>query len=133
MPTVISEGDGELNRSGTLLVARLDKAVASLEEKQAKFAAYLQEIKQKEEEIADLRARLYEAMEEQGVKKLENDHIIVTAIWPTKKHTFDMKKLSATDPVLYKQVDELVGKDTEVRGYAKISLKKQDMDIKRIK
>ena len=125
MPTVISEGDGELNRSGTLLVARLDKAVVSLEEKQAEFAAYLQEIKQKEEEIADLRVRLYEAMEEQGVKKLENDHIIVTAIWPTKKHTFDMKKLSATNPTLYKQVDELVGKDTEVRGYAKIFIKEK--------
>lgn len=122
---VESEGDKNLDRSGVLLVARLDTAVAELDRKQKEFAAYITELKTREEEIKTLKEKLYEVMTAEGVKKLENDHILVTAVSPSSRKTYDMKALEARDPSLFKKVDEMVGKTTPVKGYAKIKVKEQ--------
>ena len=116
-------GDDKVSRSDQILLTKLDNAQLALEQKQAEFAQYLDELKAREQQVKELKEQLYERLEASGQKKINTAHFTVTAIWPTKKHTFDMKTLSAINPKLYKQVDDLVGKDTAVKGYVKIFTK----------
>lgn len=107
-----------------LVLAKLENAQLALEKKQAEFAQYLDVLKEHEENVKALKDELYGRMKETGIKKLETNHFTVTATWDYKRHTYDMKALQALNPQLYKQVDEMVGQDTPVRGSVKISTKK---------
>lgn len=105
------------------LLARLDQAQLQFEAKQAEFAKYLDEVKKHEENVNEIKAAIFSRMEETGVKNLETEHFKITATWATKRHTYDMKALESLNPKLYAQVDTLVGKDTPVKGYVKITTK----------
>lgn len=118
-----SQGDDVLNRGQLSVVGRLDNAVQLLAQKEAEFAVYLDELKSREEEIANLKKNLFATMTEKGVKKLESEHLIITVVQPKPRHSIDMKKLSAVNPALYAEVDEIAGKDTEVSGYVKLTTK----------
>lgn len=118
-----SSGDNDVNRSDQLLLTKLDNAQLALEQKQAEFAQYLDELKAQESLVKELKDKLYERMEDSGQKKIETNHFTVTAIWGTKKHTYDMKALKAINPKLFEEVDNLVGKDSPVKGYVKIFTK----------
>lgn len=127
MPSKVieSSGDTDVNRSDQLLLTRLDNAQLALEQKQVEFAQYLDELKAQETLVKDLKEKLYERMEESGQKKIETNHFTVTAIWGTTKHTYDMKALKAINPTLFEQVDNLVGKETPIKGYVKIFTKEK--------
>lgn len=120
---VESIGDTDINRSDQILLTKLDNAQLALEQKQAEFAQYLDELKAQENLVKTLKDELYVRMEESGQKKIETNHFTVTAVWGTKKHTYDMKALKAINPKLFEQVDNLVGKDSPVKGYVKIFTK----------
>lgn len=121
----VGDEDVELSRSDSMLVTRLDTAVKTLEEKEAEFAAYLRELKTHEENVAKLKAQLLERMDEEGVKKLESERLIFTAVHPKPRHTIDTKKLAAINPKLYEKVDAIAGKDSQTSGYVKITLKEK--------
>lgn len=120
---VESYGDVELGRGEMILVSKLDSALAALDAKQAEFAEYLNELKAREEEVKELKEKIYAKMSEEGVKKLENDHLIITAVSPSNRHTLDTTKMKAVDPALFARLDKDYGKDTTVKGYAKITVK----------
>ena len=119
MTTKIIESVGDdpkLSRRDTALVTKLDRAVAALEQKQNEFAEYLNELKAREEEVKNLKDQLYAAMTLEGVKKLENDRLLLTVVQPSVRKTVDTKKLQAVQPLLYKQVMDVAGKETKYSG-----------------
>lgn len=118
-----SEGDIELTRSDKMLATRLDTAVQALEAKQEEFALYLQELKAREDEVAELKKKLYQQMTDEGVRKLETNRLLITTVNPKPRHSIDTKKLQAINPTLFAQVDAIAGKDTNVSGYVKITVK----------
>ena len=118
-----SEGDIELTRSDKMLATRLDTAVQALEAKQEEFATYLQELKAREDEVAELKKKLYQQMTDEGVRKLETNRLLITTVNPKPRHSIDTKKLQAINPALFAQVDAIAGKDTNVSGYVKITVK----------
>lgn len=112
--------DKMLKNTQTALT-RLENAQLVLEQKQEAFAKYLDEIKEQEEKVKNLKEELYACMKEADVKNLETDFFRVTAVWETTKHAFDMKKLQAMNPMLWEQVNQAVGYDSPVKGYVKIA------------
>lgn len=113
----------ENNEPTEMVLAKLDSAQLLLESKQKEFAAYLDEVKRHEENVKALKEQLYERMLEQELTFIKTDHFKITLTKPHTRHTYDMKALQATNPKLYKQVDDLVGKDTPIKGYVKIGTK----------
>lgn len=118
-----SSGDTDVNRSDMMLLTKLDNAQLALEQKQAEFAQYLDELKAQENLVKDLKEKIFARMEESGQKKIETNHFTITATWAGTRHTYDMKALKAMNPKLYNQVDELVGQDTPRKGYVTITTK----------
>lgn len=64
----------------------------------AKFEKQAKEIKAKQDE---LKQRILEEMEAQGIVKVETDDISITYVAPTNRETFDSKKFRKDNPDLY--------------------------------
>jgi peptidoglycan hydrolase CwlO-like protein len=75
----------------------IDKA---LPKKVAELTDLMISIKKAEAKVAEIKEALLKAMEEQGVKKFENDKIAVTYVAPSTRSTFDRKRLEADHPEL---------------------------------
>lgn len=105
------------------VLARYDKAQLVLEQKQAEFAQYLDEVQKHQNLVAEIKNELYERMSAENVERVENDHFVVSLTAPYKRHNYDMKQLKAINPSLFEQVDAMVGKDTIVKGSVKITIK----------
>lgn len=116
--------DVELDRKQLMLVGKLQKATLALEQKQEEFAQYLDELKKREDEIKNLKEAMYDLMTEEGAKKIESDFLIFTVVQPNPRFSIDHKKLEAVNPALFAQVKELAGKESSVKGYVKITPKK---------
>lgn len=80
------------------------------------FELMAKEIKKKEEELKEA---IKEQMELLGITKLETDDLTISYIAPTKKETFDSKKLREDNPDLY----DLYVKLSDVRSSIRIKLK----------
>lgn len=119
-----SEGDAEFSPSQSALATRLDNAVLALEQKEEEFASYLQEIKDREAEIKKLREKLLAVMDEQGVKKIETKHLVLSAVHPAPSQKIDAKLLKAVNPTLFQEVFSIAGKETASSGYVRISVRK---------
>lgn len=122
---VESQGDGEMNNGQLALVGRLDNAVRELGQKEAEFAAYLDELNERREQIQNLKSQLYDHMSKTGVKKLESQHLVITAVAPTTRHSIDTKAFAAQRPELFAQIDAQFGKNTDVDGYVKIKVREE--------
>ena len=64
----------------------------------AKFEKQAKEIKAKQDE---LKQRILEEMEAQGIIKVETDDLTITYVAPTSRETFDSKKFRKDNPDLY--------------------------------
>ena len=62
---------------------------------------------------------LLEAMEKNGVIKLENDHVIVNYIAPTDRETFNAKKFKEENPAVYDKYCTMKPVKASVRVKAK--------------
>ncbi len=84
---------------------------------------FIQEIELKkkaaEERQKELRAKLLEAMEQNGVKKFENNSISITYVAPTTRNSIDSTKLKKDMPEVY----EKYTKTSDVKASLKIKLK----------
>lgn len=80
----------------------------------AEFEKEIKDLKKKEEELKE---RIKEAMEENGVIKLENDVLIVSYVAEYEKETLDTTKLKKELPEIYD-------------GYIKMSKVKASVRIK---
>jgi len=77
------------------------------------------ELKTYKELKEDLSYKIYQKMEEQDVKKLETENLIITRILPSEVVTIDTKKLKAEMP----EIAEKFEKKTMRKGSLKITLK----------
>lgn len=85
----------------------------------AKEKQLLEKLKERDEE---LREKLLVAMEENGIKKFENDMLRVTYVAPQIRTTFDSKRFKEEAPELYKEFT----KETYTKSHVKISVYETD-------
>ena len=86
----------------------------------AKFERQAKEIKAKQDE---LKQRILEEMEAQGIIKVETDDITITYVAPTSRETFDSKKFRKDNPDLY---DEYVSINS-VKASIRMKVKENDV------
>lgn len=77
------------------------------------------EMKKLKEEYDQLKADLLEAMEQNGVVKIDTDEVLINYVAPTESERFDSKLLKETSPDLY---DQFV-KFTPVKASIRIKVK----------
>ena len=64
----------------------------------AEFERQVKEIKAKEDE---LKQRILEEMESNGILKIETDDLVISYVAPTSRETFDSKSFRKDNPDLY--------------------------------
>lgn len=77
------------------------------------------EMKKLKEEYDQLKADLLEAMEQNGVVKIDTDEVLINYVAPTESERFDSKALKEVSPDLY---DQFV-KFTPVKASIRIKVK----------
>ena len=82
----------------------------------ADFEIKIKALKEAEEQI---KSAILQAMENNGLLKLETDELSITYVSPTERETFDSKKFRSDNPDLY---DEYV-KFTPVKSSIRIKVK----------
>lgn len=127
---VKSTGDNAETRGQSSLAGRLDSAVLALEAKEQEFAEYITELNKRKEEIDKLKESLYNIMTENGAVSLKTEHLLITVVNQKPRESIDTKKIQAIDPKLYKELFETYGKITPVKGFVKITPKKEQKGIK---
>lgn len=84
-----------------------------------KIATVISMKKAAEEQEKALKAALFSAMEQYGIKKFESDILDVTYVAPTVSHGIDTGKLKKKFP----EAAAACAKDTPKAGYVKVTLK----------
>lgn len=83
------------------------------------IAAFEETIKKAKEQEDLLKSAILQAMEENGILKLETDAVAINYIAPTTKETLDSKALRKDFPEVY----DAYSKISPVRAYVKIKVK----------
>ena len=102
MNGLIKFENGELTKDAIVFLATREKAM-----------------KRAKEEYEQMKADLLEAMEQNGILKVDNDILSVTYVAPTESERFDSKALKEASPDLY---DQFV-KFTPVKASVRIKVK----------
>lgn len=91
------------------------------------MAILMDEIKKREEKIAEFKASVYDYLVEKGIKCIKSDSITITRVDPTTSRTFDskawLKDYEKTDPEGAKQLKEQYAKEVKRSGYALIKVR----------
>lgn len=91
------------------------------------LAVLMDEIKKREEKIAEFKEALYGYLCENDIKCIKNDSITITRVDPTTSRTFDskawLKDYEKEDPEGAKQLKEQYTKEVKRSGYALIKTK----------
>lgn len=128
----IIASDVELTAKDRVLVGKLQAAELVYQARQEAFANFIKSLKDAEEEVKKYKDKLYEVMNERGAKSIESDILKITVVNPSERFSIDTKKLEAIDPQLYEQVKAKAGKTTQVKGYVKITDKRERKEVKTI-
>ena len=83
------------------------------------IAAFEETIKKAKEQEDLLKSAILQAMEENGILKVETDAVAINYIAPTTKETLDSKALRKDFPEVY----DAYSKISPVRAYVKIKVK----------
>lgn len=102
----------ELQTTEQLIARVQEQATAAV----AKFEGELKTLQAKS---AEYREAIKSAMEAQGVKKFENDYVVLTYVAPTVRTTIDSARLKAEAPDVYANFS----KTSEVAGSLRIKVK----------
>lgn len=102
----------------------MDKYLLALQEATPQLLAMQEEIKTYEVNIKNLKEKLYDAMTENDIKKLETPRLIVTRVLPNKSKRFDSKTFKQDHADLYEQYQ----KESERKGYVKLTERKENDD-----
>lgn len=107
-----------------------DLLPANVKEQFDKVAMILTEIKERETKVDEFKTKLYDFLVDKGIKSIRNDEFTITRVDPSESHTFDSKKFLDDYAVKYpRKVKKLIkefDKCTKRKGYAKITVKKED-------
>lgn len=105
-----------------LQIAEVEKqislAVADLQNKQKELASKNEQLKE----------QIKEAMENEEIKKFENDYISITYVAPTTRNTVDSKKLKEEFEEVYNQCL----KTSNVKSSVRIKVKEYIEEIKNV-
>lgn len=90
-------------------------------------ALMLQEIKMKEKQVDDFKAKLYEFLSSKGIKSVQGDDFSFTVVLPTTQVSFDSKKFledyTQEHPTKAKRLKAKYCKTVNKKGYVKVSVK----------
>lgn len=128
----IIASDVELTAKDRILVGKLQAAELVYQARQEAFADFIKSIHDAEAEVKKYKEKLYDVMNERGAKSIESDILKITVVNPSERFSIDTKKLEAIDPALFAQVKEKAGKTTAVKGYVKITDKRERKEQKTI-
>ena len=102
MSELIKFVNGQLTKDAIVYLANCERAM-----------------KRAKEEYEQMKADLLEAMEQNGIIKIDNDEILINYVAPTESERFDSKALKEASPDLY---NEFV-KFTPVKASVRIKVK----------
>lgn len=122
----IIESTGDTDYNGLVVVDQIESAMQLLEQCETEFAEYIDELNRRNDEIAGLKERLYEVMTEKQIKKLEGERLTFSLVSPSTTKGLDLKLLEATQPQLFAELHNQYGKDTNRKGYVRLTTKKDD-------
>lgn len=106
--------------------SNIDAVTREIQEKVSKAIAKDQDqLKELQKRDTEIRARLLEAMEENGVKSFSNDFLKVSYVAPQIRTSLDTARLKEEAP----EVFEEFSKETEVKAHLKISVYETDKEI----
>ena len=93
------------------------------------IAVVLQDIKEKENKVAEFKEKLYKFMDGKDIKSISNEYFTITRVDPTVQKSFDGKKflddMAKDHPRKAKKVLAKYTKTVNRKGYATIKVKEQ--------
>ena len=93
------------------------------------IAVVLQDIKEKENKVAEFKEKLYKFMDGKDIKSISNEYFTITRVDPTVQKSFDGKKflddMAKDHPRKAKKVLSKYTKTVNRKGYATIKVKEQ--------
>lgn len=72
---------------------------------------------------AEIKEELTKGMESFGLVSIDNDYVKISYIKPSVSTSFDTKAFKLDDPDKYNELFEKYNKQTERKGYVKVSVK----------
>jgi len=93
-------------------------------------ASMLSEIKEREQKVADFKARLYDFMLEKNIKSIKNEAFSITRVDATTSKTFDAKRyvedLKKEHPRKAMKIVSQYTKESKKKGYVTIIVRKEN-------
>lgn len=87
----------------------------------------LTEIKEREVKVEEFKKKLYDFLQQNGIKSIKNDVFSITRVDPTESVSFDAKKFledfAKEHPTKHKRLIKKYEKRTSRKGYAKVTIK----------
>lgn len=108
--------DNELLSQLTTVNSEIAQVEAEISKK---IAAQQKRLSTLREQDAELRGAIMQAMESNGLKKVENDVMAITYVAPTTRMTVDSAKLKKESPELYAKY----AKTSDVKASIRIKIK----------
>lgn len=106
-----------------------DKEIALLNDTYAvqfqKLGHLLQAKKEIEADEKAIKEELEEAFIKYGIKKFENEHVIMTYIAPSESKSINLKAFQDAEPVTYAELLEDYPKVTKKKGYIRFERPKK--------
>lgn len=104
---------------------------ANVRDEFAAISTVMQEIKEREQKIEAFKAKLYKFLCEKNIKIIKSELFSISRIDESEVHQFDSKKhlddFAKTHPVAYKRLVAKYDKCVQRKGYAKITMKKENV------
>lgn len=102
----------------------MDKYLIALQDATPKLLAMQHEVKNYEKQVSEWKDKLYEAMSDNDIKKLETPKLIITRVLPSTSTRFDSKRFKADHADLYDQYQ----KESTRKGYVKLTERVKESD-----
>lgn len=115
------ERDGVLYQQNLSAIVT-DQQIAAIEQAERIIAEAETAKKEAESRIAEIKAAMMKAMEENAVKTFETDKIKVTYVLPSERQTVDTARLKKEMP----EIAEKFSKTTKTAASLRITIKKED-------
>ncbi|WP_367614756.1 hypothetical protein [Heyndrickxia coagulans] len=89
----------------------------------ANIALLEKQVKEMQEQQKALKAKLEGAMDEHGIKSIDNEYLKITRVAASTSKSIDLKKLQEKEPKLYGELLEDYPKVSNRKAYVQIKVK----------
>ena len=90
----------------------------------ANYAMLDQQLKQAKAKHDEMKAKLEAAMDEHGIKTIDNEYLKITRVEPSESTSVDLKAMQKAKPVEYAELLEDYPKVTKRKASIRITVKK---------